>query len=288
MRGIRVSAISISFAMATRSRLGDYLRARRALVKPQDAGIPVGVERRRVGGLRREEVAILAGISTEYYLRLEQGREARPSDQVLGALARALRLDEAATAYLRELARPTAGESLYDSDSVQPPVQWLIDSWPLTAAVVHNRYIDVLASNALARSLSPNYRVGTNNLLSLLTDPADRALHDDWDGLSARSVALLRSMFGNRGDDLRLQALVEDLSSGSELFRELWDRNDVVQVTNGVHVLRHPEAGRLTVQFARLPLPGTDGHSIFVYHAEPGSPTEDALAALAAGAAVTG
>lgn len=268
--------------MATHSRLGDYLRARRVLVRPEDVGIPVGAERRRVGGLRRDEVALLAGISTEYYLRLEQGREARPSDQVLGALARALLLDAAATAYLREIARPVMVDAAPAADVVHPSVQWLIDSWPLTAAVVHNRYIDVLASNALARALSPNYRVGTNNLVSLLTDPADRALHEDWDGLSARSVALLRSMFGHRADDLRLRALVEELSAGSDRFRELWDRNDVVQVTSGVHVLRHPELGRLTVQFVRLPLPGTDGHSIFVYHAEPGSPAGDALAVLAA------
>jgi transcriptional regulator with XRE-family HTH domain len=268
--------------MATRSRLGDYLRARRALVHREDVGIPVGDEQRRVAGLRRDEVAILAGISTEYYLRLEQGREVHPSDQVLDALARALLLDEVAAGYLHELAQRPSAVPTEDVDVVHQSVQWLIDSWPLTAAVVHNRYIDVLATNALARALSPNYRVGVNNLLSLLIDPADRALHEDWDGLTTRSVALLRSMFGQRGDDPQLRALVAELSARSDRFRELWARNDVVQAASGTHVLRHPEVGRLTVHFARLPLIGTDGHTIFLYFAEPGCPTADALATLAA------
>jgi transcriptional regulator with XRE-family HTH domain len=264
------------------SRLGDYLRARRVLVQPQDVGISVGMERRRVDGLRREEVAILAGISTEYYLRLEQGREVHPSDQVLDALARALQLDEVARAYLQELAQRPAPVPTDDSDAVQDQVQSLIDSWPLTAAVVHNRYIDVLASNPLARALSPNFRAGVNNLVSLLTDPADRELHEGWEALTERSVALLRSMFGQRGDDPRLRALVDELSTRSDRFRELWDRNDVVRVSTGIHVLRHPIVGLLTVNFERLPLVGTDGHSIFLYHAEPGTPTAQALATLAA------
>lgn len=268
--------------MATRSRLGDYLRARRVLVHPEDVGIPVGDEQRRVAGLRREEVAILAGISTEYYLRLEQGREEHPSDQVLDALARALLLDDVAAAYLHELAqRPSVGPT-EDVDVVHEEVQLLIDSWPLAAAVVHNRYVDVLATNALARALSPNYRIGVNNLVSLLTDPADRALHEGWEGLTTRSVALLRSMVGQRGDDPQLRALVAELSARSDRFRELWARNDVIEVSTGVHVLRHPTAGRLTLHFARLPLIGTDGHTIFLYHAEPGTPTADALATLAA------
>ncbi len=268
--------------MSTSSPLGDYLRARRALVRPEHVGLRVGDERRRVEGLRRDEVAILAGISTEYYLRLEQGRESHPSDQVLHALARALLLDDAATAYLRELAaRPTPGPSA-PVDVVPEGVQWLIDSWPLTAAVVHSRHIDVLAANALALALSPTFRVGVNSLLSLLTDPDERALHDDWDGLSARSVALLRSMSGPRSADPRMRALVAELAERSSRFRELWDRNDVVQVADGTHVLRHPEVGPLTLRFLRLPLTGTDGQTIFLYHAEPGTPTADALATLTA------
>ncbi|MGC5222592.1 helix-turn-helix transcriptional regulator [Micromonospora sp. DT81.3] len=266
--------------MVIRSRLGDYLRARRARVHPEDVGIPVGDEQRRVAGLRREEVAILAGISSEYYLRLEQGREAHPSDQVLDALARALLLDAPATAYLHELAQKPSPGPTEGVDVVDERVQWLIDSWPVTAAVVHNRYIDVLATNALARALSPNYRIGVNNLVSLLTDPADEELHEGWDALTTRSVALLRSMFGQRADDPHLRALAAELSARSDRFSELWARNDVVQTSSGTHVLRHPQAGRLTLHYARLPLIGTDGHTIFLYYAEPRGPTADALATL--------
>jgi transcriptional regulator with XRE-family HTH domain len=268
--------------MAPHSQLGDYLRARRVLVRPEDVGVRVGVEQRRVVGLRRDEVAIRAGISTEYYLRLEQGRESHPSDQVLDSLARALLLDAVAAAYLRELAgRPSPGRT-EGSDVVPEGVQWLIDSWPLTAAVVHSRCIDVLAANALAHAVSPTFRVGVNSLFALLTDPAEHALHEDWEGLSARSVALFRAMAGQRDADARLHTLVAQLSEHSSRFRELWDRNDVVQASGGTHVLRHPEVGRLTLHFARLPLTGTDGQTIFLYHAEPGTPTADALAVLAA------
>jgi transcriptional regulator with XRE-family HTH domain len=268
--------------MPPHSQLGHYLRARRELVRPEDVGVRVGDQQRRVAGLRRDEVAIRAGISTEYYLRLEQGRESHPSDQVLDALARALLLDEVAAAYLHELAARPLQPRSGDLDVVPEGVQWLIDSWPLTAAVVHSRYLDVLATNPLARSLSTTFRVGVNSLLSLLTDPDERALHEDWEGLSARSVALFRLMSGTRGADERLTALVAEISERSDHFREVWDRNDVVQASAGTHVLRHPEVGRLTLRFARLPLTATDGQTIFLYHAEPGTPTADALATLAA------
>ncbi len=267
--------------MGSNGWLGDYLRARRDLVRPEDAGIGPDGHRRRVRGLRREEVAARAGISTEYYLRLEQGRETRPSKQVLDALARALLLDDVAAAYLHELARPRTVAVPQPGDTVHESVQWLIDSWPMTAAVVHNRYIDVLASNSLARALSANYTVGVNNLFSLLMDPADREFHEDWESLSARSVALLRSMVGRRKDDERLGGLVDSLTARSETFRRLWERNDVIEVSSGVHAVRHPRVGDLTLHFARLPLVGTDGHSIFLYNAEPGSPTADRLASLA-------
>ena len=268
--------------MATPSRLGDYLRARRDLVQPEDVGVAAGGGHRRVPGLRREEVAILAGISTEYYLRLEQGRDLHPSDQVLTALARVLRLDVFGAAYLHQLAHTVPAVPSVEGDAVDRSIQWLIDSWPTTAAVIHNRYVDVLATNALARALSPTFRVGVNNVLSLLIDPADRAFHRGWEELTARSVALLRSLSGQRTDDPRLRALVDELSARSERFRALWNRNDVVLVSNGRHELFHPEVGDLTLHFARLPLLGTDNHSIFLYQAEPGSPSAAALASLAA------
>ena len=268
--------------MTAAGPLGDYLRARRDRLQPSDVGLVVGAGARRVPGLRREEVAVLAGISTDYYLRLEQGRDARPSDQVLDALARALRLDAVATDYLHALARPAEHAGAAEQgDVVHDATRWLIDSWPLTAAVVHSRYVDVLASNRLARRLNPNFRSGVNSVLSLFEDPAERRFHDDWEALAARSVALLRATAEARTGDARLEALVAAGAAGSALFRELWERQDVRRIGDGVHVLHHPLVGELRLTFLRLPLVGTHGQSLFLYFAEPGSPSEAAMQRLA-------
>lgn len=268
--------------MTAAARLGDYLRARRERLQPRDVGLVVEPGLRRVAGLRREEVAILAGVSTEYYLRLEQGRGTNPSTQVLDALARALRLDAVATDHLHALARPPKPPEAADqADVVQDATRWLIDSWPLTAAVVHSRHVDVLASNALARRLNPNFRVGVNSVLSLFTDPSERTFHADWDGLAARSVALLRAMAETRVGDARLERIVQDGSAGSALFRELWDRQDVRRVGDGVHELHHPLVGALRLSFHRLSLVDADGQSLFLYFAEPGTPSEAAMRRLA-------
>ncbi|WP_315092932.1 helix-turn-helix transcriptional regulator [uncultured Cellulomonas sp.] len=268
--------------MTVDRRLGDFLRARRERLQPADVGLAVGAGQRRVPGLRREEVAVLAGVSTDYYLRLEQGRDAHPSRQVLDSLARALHLDPVATAHLHALAQPRDRHE----DSGQPAVvheatRWLIDSWPLTAAVVHSRHVDVLASNALARALNPRFRTGVNGVLSLFVDPAERVFHRDWEGLAARSVALLRALAESRSGDARLEALVAEGSTRSGLFRELWERHDVVRVGDGVHRLRHPLVGDLVLRYLRLPLVGSDGQSLFLYFAEPGSPSAGPMAELA-------
>ena len=232
--------------------------------EPDDVGLVVGGGKRRVPGLRREEVAVLAGVSTDYYLRLEQGRDARPSDQVLDALARALRLDAVATDYLYALARPAEHPAAAErADVVHDATRWLIDSWPLTAAVVHSRYVDVLASNRLARRLNPNFRAGVNSVLSLFDDPSEREFHDDWEALAARSVALLRATSEARTGDSRLEALVAAGAAGSALFREFWERQDVRRIGDGVHVLHHPVVGELRLTFLRLPLVGT-GRSVAV------------------------
>jgi len=268
--------------MTAPSPLGDYLRARRERLQPTDVGLVVGGGKRRVPGLRREEVAVLAGVSTDYYLRLEQGRDARPSDQVLDALARALRLDAVATDYLYALARPAEHPAAAEQgDVVHDATRWLIDSWPLTAAVVHSRYVDVLASNRLARRLNPNFRAGVNSVLSLFEDPSEREFHDDWEALAARSVALLRATSEARTGDSRLEALVAAGAAGSALFREFWERQDVRRIGDGVHVLHHPLVGELRLTFLRLPLVGTDGQSLFLYFAEPGSPSAAAMERLA-------
>ena len=268
--------------MTAQGRLADYLRARRDQVQPHEAGLMVGTSGRRVPGLRREEVAVLAGISTDYYLRLEQGRDRNPSDHVLDALARALLLDAAATSFLHGLTRSSTSLSTEDhGDEAGQTTQWLIDSWPLTAAFVHSRYTDVLASNSLARALNPNYRAGVNSIHTLLTDPAERAFRDDWEGVATRTVALLRGVADNRAGDARLAALIARISESSALFRELWKRQDVMLVQEGVHSLHHPLVGDLTLTFMRLPLVATDGQSLFLYFAPAGTPSAAKMELLA-------
>ncbi len=268
--------------MATRP-LGDYLRARRELLTPADVGIAPTSERRRVAGLRRSEVAQLAGISTEYYVKLEQGREAHPTEHVLDALSRALHLDATAREYLHSLAHLPPREPALEVEHTR--TRWLIDSWPRTAAIIHDPYCDILAVNPLMRKLIPAYEEGGNTIVSLLLDPRIRALHGDgWLGLTQRSVALLRMSAGLRPDAPRLQQLVAQLTHESDRFRELWHRNDVLRVTQGVHEVTHPHLGALALQFARLPLAGAEEHSLFLYYAEPGSRTAEAFDELAASA----
>ena len=263
--------------------LGHYLRARRELVRPEAAGLPEGGGRRRVSGLRRSEVAQLAGISTEYYVKLEQGREVHPTDQVLVALSRALQLDATATSYLRSLARLPELPAVPAQSDEHARVRWLIDSWPHTAAIIHDRHNDIIASNALMLALVPAFRSGENSLVALLLEPSVRLLYgDEWEGLAARSVALLRTNAGLPPYAERTEELVAMLSRDSELFRTVWPRNDVYGGTSGVHRITHPSAGALTLHFARLPLAGPADHSIFLYYAEPGSPTAAALSELAA------
>jgi transcriptional regulator with XRE-family HTH domain len=176
--------------METASALAAFLRARREVLKPADVGLPDS-ERRRVEGLRREEVAMLAGISTEYYLKLEQGRDHQPSDQVLEGLARALQLDDDAASYLRELARPAPHRHRRSvPEKFDPTVQTLIDSWPLTPAFVINRNMRILASNGVARVLSRFFAPGQNILRAAFLEPELRMLHRDWDKLTTRIVPL--------------------------------------------------------------------------------------------------
>ncbi len=140
----------------------------------------------------------------------------------------------------------------------------------------------MLASNALARALNPNFRVGVNSVLSLFADPSEAVFHVDWEGLAARSVALLRGLADTRDGDARLDALVAEGSRSSAKFREFWERQDVIRVGDGTHELRHPVVGELTLTYQRLPLVGTAGQSIFLYSAEPGTPSASAMERLAA------
>ncbi|CAN5155898.1 helix-turn-helix transcriptional regulator [soil metagenome] len=260
--------------------LGDYLRARRELVQPEDVGIAGSGARRRVAGLRRSEVAQLAGISAEYYVKLEQGRESHPTTQVLDALSRALQLDATARGYLHSLAHLQVAVPAAEPEHTR--TRWLIDSWPTTAAMIHDPYCEAIAVNSLMSRLIPAYQVGRNSIEAMLIDPSLRELHgDEWNGLASRSVALLRITTVARADDVRFQQLLDRLTRISEQFREQWNRKDVHLATEGVHQVTHPTLGPLTLQFARLPLAGAQEYSIFTYYAEPGSPTAQALTEFA-------
>jgi transcriptional regulator with XRE-family HTH domain len=262
--------------------LGDYLRARRELISPDEAGLPVGAGRRRVAGLRRSEVAALAGISNEYYVKLEQGREVHPTDQVLDALSRALKLDATARSYLHSLVRPLDRRVQPVPLPVLERTRWLIESWPMTAAMILSRHSDIVATNRLMSSLIRGYRPGGNAMVSLLLDPELRELYLDWEGLSSRSIALMRSQVALDPSRVRAQQLIAQLTRDSDRFRELWHRHDIGGMTEGEHPMNHPLVGALTLHYAHFPLAGTDAHTIFLYYAAPGSPSEAALADLAA------
>ncbi|MFJ4466039.1 helix-turn-helix domain-containing protein [Streptomyces sp. NPDC089424] len=255
--------------------LGDFLRARRALVRPEDAGLPGG-GLRRVPGLRREEVALLAGISADYYLRLEQGRDRNPSAQVLQALARVLRLDDAGTAHLLGLAQPSRPVAR-PPETVPAGILQLIGGWPRHPAYVQNRFTDVLAANPLATALSPNYAPGVNLLRAVFLDPAERALRRDWEELTEEGVAVLRTHVGPDVDDPRLQHLVGELSVRSERFRRLWGRHDVRPHRGRVSRLRHPQVGDLDLHSDKLVLDGEDALILVVFHAEPGGRSAELL-----------
>jgi transcriptional regulator with XRE-family HTH domain len=262
---------------------GDYLRARRELLDPADVGLPAGEGRRRVRGLRRSEVALLAGISSEYYVKLEQGREVHPTDQVLDALSRALQLDATARSYLASLVRLPSLPDPDDSAEDHEAIRWLIDSWPVTPAMVLDRDKDIVAANALMRALIPAYREAGNCYIALLLGPTVRALYGaDWEGITARTIALLRANAGPPPYSARMQQIVDELMSDSERFREVWPRNDVYGRLDGTHHLTHPRVGELSLRFVRLPLAELTSHSIFLYYAEPDTSSSEALRRLAA------
>ncbi|WP_204042430.1 helix-turn-helix domain-containing protein [Acrocarpospora phusangensis] len=265
--------------------LGEFLRARREQVRPEDVGIS-GAGLRRVLGLRREEVAMLAGISADYYLRLEQGRDRNPSVQVLDALARVLRLDADATAYLIGLSRERPARlrqrprTAPRPERVPPSILQLIDGWAHNPGYVQNRFADVLAVNSLAAALSPNYAAGVNLLQAVFLDPAERDLRRDWEETTEEGVASLRANAGLCVDDPRLVELVGELSIRSERFRQLWSRHDVRPKRGRVSRLTHPLVGELDLHSNKFTVSGADDLLLVVFHAEPGSRSAELLALL--------
>ncbi len=258
--------------------LGSYLQARRALVTPEQAGLrTTGV--RRVPGLRREEVAMLAGISADYYLRLERGRDRNPSVQVLEAISRVLELDDENRDHLRALAghppRPRR-----EQDSAPPAATLtLLESLP-QPAFIEDASFDVVASNAAARAVSPRLAPGGNQLRAIFLDPDEQALHPDWQDVTECLVASLRQAVGRAGDDSRLGGLVGDLLERSPRFAELWARHDVRGQRGAPVRIDHPRAGILTLHRERLAVSGAEGLALVVLHAKPGSDDAARLARL--------
>ncbi|MGP3947695.1 helix-turn-helix transcriptional regulator [Streptomyces sp. 7N604] len=266
---------------AVENVLGGFLRARRAQLRPEDAGLATS-GRRRVPGLRREEVATLAGVSTDYYMRLEQGRERNPSQQVLEAVAKALRLDEDAMAHLHRIATPTARRMRRSprEERVSPQLHRLIDNWSDTPAFVLGHALDVLARNQLATTLHAGFAYRDNLLRMTFLDPAAHDFYRDWDHAAASCVATLRQAAGTDPDDPRLIELVGELSMKSDDFRTLWARHDVRGKTREAKLFRHPAVGDLDLHYEAFTLNSAPGQQLVVYQAEPGSPSADALALL--------
>ncbi|MCP2031128.1 transcriptional regulator with XRE-family HTH domain [Okibacterium sp. HSC-33S16] len=258
------------------NRLGEYLRARRGLVSPEQFGIPAG-SNRRVSGLRREEVALLAGISGDYYLRLERGRDHNPSPQVLDALARVLQLDEVESEYLHGLANPRRRvQRRPRMERVPDRLHHLLAALDLPA-FVEGRYFDVLASNSLALAFSPRLAPGENRLRSLLLDPAEREFHDSWEAAVTSFVALARQTLGEDISDPRAVELVGELSLSSARFRTLWARQDVRPLEGGTTTVHHPLVGTLHLHREKLPV---DDVILVIYYPDEKSDAAEKLRLL--------
>jgi transcriptional regulator with XRE-family HTH domain len=263
------------------SMLGHYLRARRALVQPEEVGLAREANR-RVAGLRREEVASLAGISPDYYLRLEQGHDHQPSVQVLRALGRALALDDEALVYLNRLARPDLVRTRRRASDItrDPSIVTLLAQWSHTPAHIIDRNQDIVMSNPMAIALGGgNLNAGGNVILTVF-EPAARHLAPDWETLAADCVAALR--FHGDPDDPRLREIVGSLSVRFPEFRELWARHDARPFGSGRSRSQIDGIGLVDLCFQNLTLPGDTGHSLTTFFAEPGTDGIAAIAYLAA------
>ncbi|WP_433015044.1 helix-turn-helix domain-containing protein [Kribbella sp. CA-294648] len=262
------------------TQLGDYLRSRRALVTPSEVGM-VSTGLRRVAGLRREEVALLAGMSVDYYVRLEQGRERNPSAQVLDALSVALRLDDDGRLHLFRLAglapRP---RSAAVTEKVDPNLLQLMEAWPNNPSLVYNRAYDVLASNKIADLLFDGFEFSRNLMLLVFLDPKSRQFYADWREVAANSVAGFRLGHGAAPDDPRVRAVLAELLDRSEEFRELWSRHDARGKSLETKRFQHPQVGELTLRMQAFDVRSAPGQELVVYHAEPSTRSAEALTLL--------
>ncbi|MFC8077632.1 helix-turn-helix transcriptional regulator [Streptomyces sp. NPDC057307] len=268
------------------SELADFLRSRRARITPDQAGLPADGRTRRVPGLRRDETARLAGVSTEYYTRLEQGRATNPSPEVIDALARALRLDTDEREHLTDLvARPApARHTPAAPQRVRPGLHLMLQTLDHVPAFVLGRRTDVLASNRLARAVVTDFdampATRRNIARYYLLDPAARERVGDWEQMASETVAMLRLEAGRFPNDRQLADLVGELTLRCPEFTGWWNDHRVLRRTHGAKHYRHPLVGDLHFSYEALQPPGDPDQTLCVYNVEPGSPTAEALRLL--------
>ncbi|KUO12415.1 helix-turn-helix transcriptional regulator [Streptomyces sp. DSM 15324] len=282
--------------MSTAISLGEFLRTRRSLLHPEDVALPDFGGRRRVAGLRREEIAQLAGVSVDYYTRMEQGRVPNPSGAVLDALARALRLDGDATRHLHRLARPQpsarhAPRRQARPQRVRPMLQRLLDDLVDMPAMVMGRRMDILAWNTAAVALFGDYaaldRAERNIARITFLDETSRELYADWTSCARENVAYLHLDAGRHPEDPQLASLIGELSMKSEDFRRWWAEHPVQDKTSGTKRFRHPVVGHLELAYETLRAADDPDQALITYAAEPGSPSHDGLRMLLAWASTS-
>jgi transcriptional regulator with XRE-family HTH domain len=275
--------------MDAKSEVREFLTSRRAKITPEQAGLRTYGGTRRVPGLRREEVALLAGVSADYYTRLERGNLSGVSETVLEALARALQLDEAERGHLFDLARATQTMTRTRRRpaplQIRPGVQRMLEAMIGAPAFVRNGRMDILAANRLGNALYSEMFAGprrpANTAWFVFLDARAPGFYLDWERVASDAVAILRSEAGRSPHDRDLWDLVGELSTQSELFRTRWAAHDVRRHDTGVKRFHHPVVGDLTLSFETMTLTGDSGLTMFVYTAEPGSKSEEGLNLLA-------
>jgi hypothetical protein len=275
----------------SRNEIREFLATRRAKLSPQQAGVPLYRGRRRVPGLRREEVALLAGVSTDYYTRMEKGHVAGVSDEVLDAVARALQLDDAEHAHLLDLvraARPRRQARRRSKTRIRPSVQWALDAMTNAPAIVRNGPMDILASNSLGRALySPVFTGNSTDPANIarfqFLDPAARDFYPGWDQAADITVAIMRTEAGRDPHNRQLTDLVGELATRSEEFHTRWARHNVRLHYTGSKTFHHPAVGDLNLTYEVVDLSTDDlrGLNLTIYTAQPGSTSEDQIKLLA-------
>ncbi|MET8157917.1 helix-turn-helix transcriptional regulator [Sphaerisporangium sp. NPDC005289] len=273
--------------MATTAELREFLRSRRARLSPADVNLPVRDERRRVQGLRREELALLAGVSVDYYTRLEQGRASNVSSQVLAAVAEALHLDPLERRHLFDLVRTASGPAVdlgsAERPRARPALRMMLDALDPVPAVLHGPCLDVVTINRMGKVLLDDFTapdVGRNMLRWMFLNPKARQVYPDWATIAEQMVAILRVTAGQGMHDPYLGRLVDDLGARSPEFARFWADYRVYQHTHGTKRMHHPQVGIMTLNYESLVPPTDPGMWLILYSAATGSPSEDKLKSL--------